>query len=52
MEDLENYAIKRNALRRDLINKDEKDAYLRALNHIAGNKNGYPFFNMELKNVE
>jgi hypothetical protein len=50
--DMQNYTIKRNALRRDLITRDERDAYLRALNHIAGDKNGYPFFSIELKNVE
>jgi len=38
--DMQNYVLKRNSLRRDLINEDEKDAYLRALNHIAGDRNG------------
>jgi Family of unknown function (DUF6062) len=37
--DLQSYSEKRKVLRRDLITSDEADAYLRALTHIAGNKN-------------
>jgi len=37
-QDLRNYDSKREALRRDLITRDEGDAYLRALIHIAGAK--------------
>jgi len=37
-QDLRNYATKREALRRDLITRDEGDAYPRALIHIAGTK--------------
>ncbi len=44
VQDLQNYTKKHNALRRDLISQDEKDAYLRALNHIAGHRNGSPIF--------
>jgi hypothetical protein len=42
--DLQNYSAKRNALRRDLIIQDEKDAVFRALTHIAGDRNGCPIF--------
>lgn len=38
-QDMQNYAAKRNSLRRDLITRDEEDAYLRALTHIAGDRN-------------
>lgn len=37
-EDMQQYAIKRDALRRNLTNKDEEDAYLRTLIHLAGAK--------------
>lgn len=37
-EDMQNYAIKRDALRRTLGNKDEEDAHERALVHFAGAK--------------
>jgi GTPase Era involved in 16S rRNA processing len=37
-EDMQNYAIKRDALRRALGNKDEEDAHVRALIHLAGAK--------------
>jgi hypothetical protein len=37
-EQMQSYAAKRNALRRDLINSDEEDAYLRALIHLVGSK--------------
>ncbi len=37
-EDMRNYALKRDALRRHMHNQDEKDAYLRALIHTAGAK--------------
>lgn len=33
---MQSYAVKRNAIRRDLINSDEEDAYLRALIHLVG----------------
>ncbi len=35
-EDMRNYALKRDALRGNMLNQDEKDAYLRALIHIVG----------------
>jgi Family of unknown function (DUF6062) len=35
-EQTQTYAAKRNSLRRDLINHDEEDAYLRALIHLVG----------------
>ena len=37
-EDLRSYALKKEALRRDILNKDEEDAYLRAVIYIAGEK--------------
>jgi len=37
-EQMQSYAVKRNAIRRDLINSDEEDAYLRALIHLVGAK--------------
>ena len=37
-EDMQNYAMKRDATRRILLNKDEEDAYLRAVIHLAGAK--------------
>jgi GTP-binding protein EngB required for normal cell division len=37
-EDMQSYAIKRDALRRGLQNPDEEDAYLLALLHLAGNR--------------
>ncbi len=37
-EDMQNYAVKREALRRHLGNIDEEDAYLRALIHLSGAK--------------
>lgn len=37
-EDMESYAIKRDALRRGLQNADEEHAHLRALIHLAGNR--------------
>jgi len=37
-EDMQNYALKRDALRRDLYNKDDDDAYLRALIRLAGTR--------------
>jgi predicted GTPase len=37
-EDMQSYAIKRDAIRGHLTNKDEDDAYLRALIHLAGAK--------------
>ncbi|MGC8494393.1 MAG: DUF6062 family protein [Syntrophobacteraceae bacterium] len=37
-EDMLNYALKRDALRGELLSQDEKDAYIRALVHIAGAK--------------
>jgi len=35
-EDMQNYAMKRDAIRRALLNKDEEDAYYRAIIHLAG----------------
>jgi Family of unknown function (DUF6062) len=37
-EQMQSYAAKRNATRRDLISLDEEDAYLRALIHLVGAK--------------
>jgi GTP-binding protein EngB required for normal cell division len=37
-EDMQSFAMKTDALRRHLRNKDEEDAYLRALAHLAGNR--------------
>jgi len=37
-EDMRNYALKRDAVRRDLLTGDEEDAHLRALVHLAGHK--------------
>ena len=37
-EDMQGYAIKRDALRRGLQNTDEEDAYLLALVHLAGHR--------------
>jgi hypothetical protein len=37
-EQMQSYAVKRNATRRDLINSDEENAYLRALIRLAGAK--------------
>jgi hypothetical protein len=37
-KEMQSYAKKREAVRRDLITKDEEDAYLRALIHVAGAK--------------
>jgi len=35
-EDMQNYAMKRDALRRALLNEDEEDACYRAVIHLAG----------------
>jgi len=37
-EDMQNYAMKRDAIRRALLNRDEEDAYYRAVVHLAGAK--------------
>jgi GTPase Era involved in 16S rRNA processing len=37
-EDMQGYVIKRDAIRRNLINANEDDAYMRALIHLAGAK--------------
>ena len=37
-EDMQSYAIKRDALRRGLQNSDEEDAHLFALIHLAGHR--------------
>ncbi len=37
-EDMQSYAMKTEALRRGLRNRDEEDAYWRGLNHLAGSK--------------
>lgn len=37
-EDMRSYAIKRDATRRRLVNKNEEDAYLRSLIHIVGGR--------------
>jgi len=37
-EQMQSYAVKRNAIRRDLISSDEEDAYLRGLIHLVGAK--------------
>jgi hypothetical protein len=38
-EDMQNYALKFDAVRRALMNADEKDAHIRALAHLAGAEN-------------
>ena len=43
-QDLQNYVLKCDSLRRDLISRDEKDAYLRAIIHIVGGRNVAPGF--------
>ncbi|MBE7560116.1 hypothetical protein HS125_14725 [bacterium] len=35
---MRSYALKRDAVRRSLLHRDEQDAYLRALIHIMGDK--------------
>jgi len=35
-EDMQNYAMKRDAIRWALLNKDEEDAYYRAITHLVG----------------
>jgi hypothetical protein len=37
-EDMEGFALKREAIRRYLASEDEEDAYLRAVIHLAGAK--------------
>lgn len=37
-EDMEGFALKREATRRHLVSEDEEDAYLRAIIHFAGTK--------------
>jgi uncharacterized protein (DUF1778 family) len=37
-EDMQAFALKTDALRRHLRNKDEEDAYLRAITHLVGNR--------------
>jgi small GTP-binding protein len=37
-EDMEGFALKREAIRRHLASEDEEDAYLRAVIHLAGGK--------------
>ena len=37
-EDMQNYALKQEGIRRALQNKDERDAYLRAIVHIVGER--------------
>jgi GTPase Era involved in 16S rRNA processing len=37
-EDMEGFALKREATRRHLVGEDEEDAYLRAIVHFAGAK--------------
>ncbi len=37
-EDVQSYAIKRDALRRGLLNPDEEEAYSLTLSHLAGNR--------------
>jgi hypothetical protein len=37
-EDMESFALKREAIRRYLASEDEEDAYLRAVIHLAGAK--------------
>jgi hypothetical protein len=35
-EDMQAFAMKTDAMRRGLLNEDERDAYWRAITHIAG----------------
>ncbi|NCQ35716.1 hypothetical protein GW813_11745, partial [bacterium] len=38
-EDMRSDALKHDAIRRALVNRDERDAYLRALVHLVGARN-------------
>jgi hypothetical protein len=38
-EDMRSFALKREALRASLLNRDEADAYLRAIVKMAGDRN-------------
>lgn len=37
-EDMQSFVMKTDALRRNLRNKNEEDAYLRAITHLSGNR--------------
>ena len=37
-EDIEGFALKQEATRRQLVSEDEEDAYLRAIIHFSGAK--------------
>ncbi|HVZ98070.1 MAG TPA: dynamin family protein [Chitinophagaceae bacterium] len=39
VEDMQSYVLKRDARRRDLINKDEENAYIRSAIRLAGDRN-------------
>jgi hypothetical protein len=39
-EDMRSYAVKTEALRRELYTADDHDAVLRALTHLAGSRRG------------
>ena len=46
-EDMQNFSIKQEAIRRALHNRDEEDAYLRAIIHLVGERNTQAPWNMD-----
>lgn len=46
-EDMQHFSLKTEALRRELRNQDEEDAYLRAIIHLAGTKSNCQPMNKE-----
>jgi len=46
-EDMDSFSLKQEAIRRALHNRDEEDAYLRAIIHLVGEKNVQTPWNME-----
>jgi GTP-binding protein EngB required for normal cell division len=48
-EDMQSFALKNDALRRELHNEDEQDAYLRAITHLAGTRGNCSPWNVDFK---
>jgi len=46
-EDMQSFSLKQEAIRRALHNRDEEDAYLRAIIHLVGEKNVQAPWNMD-----
>ena len=46
-EDMQSFSLKQEAIRRALHNRDEEDAYLRAIIHLVGEKNVQTPWNMD-----